>query len=103
MKIVFWFGGRFERRAAFCTLVTASFRPRAGENRPVAQEGRGGPVRRNSVKMALPGADRVPVFDGLGASFLDFEQRVRLWMRPARTEPASRASFSVLRADSDPR
>ena len=64
--------------------------------RTVEQNGRGGLARRNSAKTAPPRFGIVPVFDGRGASFLDFEQQVHLWMRAAKTGPASRASLLVL-------
>ena len=45
--------------------------------RPVAQKGRGCLVRRNSVKMAFPGVDKVSAFDERGPPVLESEQQVR--------------------------
>ena len=53
--------------------------------------------------MVTPGPDKVPVFDGRGSSFLDFEQHVLLWMRAMEAELASRASLSALLLHSAPR
>ena len=44
-------------------------------------------------KMATPGSDKVPIFDGRGTSFLDFERQVHLWVRATKTEPAARESM----------
>ena len=69
----------------------------------MAQKGRGGLVRPKNANMASPGAARVPVFAGRGASFSVFEQQAHLWMRAAKTQPASRASLLVSHTRSAPR
>ena len=55
------------------------------------------------MKMATRGSDRAPVFAGGGASFLDFEQQVRLRMRTTKTEVAARASLLALQLRPAPR
>ena len=42
------------------------------------------------MKIASPGSDGAPAFDGRGAEFLDFDQHVHLWMCPTKTELAAR-------------
>ena len=60
----------------------ANFSVEGRGKRPVAQKRRGDLVRRNSAKMDFSGIDKVPVFDGRGTSFMDFEQRVRYLEAP---------------------
>ena len=53
--------------------------------------------------MAPPGTDKAPVFDGRGASFLDFDKQVHQWMRATKTELAARTSLLVLHMQPAPR
>ena len=52
--------------------------------------------------MVAPGAGNAPVFDGRGATFLDYEHQVHLWMRAAKTGLAGRASLLALRMQPAP-
>ena len=45
-------------------------------------------------------AEKVPAFDGQGASFQDYEHRVRWLIRLAKLEPSGRASAAVSRVNS---
>ena len=40
------------------------------------KRGRGSLAWRNCARMASPGADKVPSFDGRGVSFVDYERQV---------------------------
>ena len=48
-----------------------------------------------SGKMAMPHKEKLPVFDGEGASALDFEQQAQMWMRRTKTDPANRDPLLV--------
>ena len=48
-------------------------------------------------------SERVPAFDDRGASFLDNEHQVHLWMLTTRTEASGRASALILRMQPAPR
>ena len=43
-------------------------------------------------RMVSHGSEKVPAFNGRGATFLDYELQVHLWMRATRTEASGRAS-----------
>ena len=47
--------------------------------------------------------EQVPAFDRRGASFLDCEHQVLLWMRAARAEETARASLLILHTQPAPR
>ena len=53
--------------------------------------------------MVPRGGEKVPVFDGRGASFLDYEQRVHLRMRTTRAELTARAPLAISRTQPAPR
>ena len=53
--------------------------------------------------MVSRGGEKVPALDGRGASFLDYERQVHLWMRTARAELPARASFLVSHMQPVPR
>ena len=42
-------------------------------------------------------AEKVPIFDGKGSSFKDYEQQVRLWVPIAHLEPSKRAGTRQVR------
>ena len=50
--------------------------------------------------MVTPGPDKVPVSDGRGTSFLDFEKHVPMGMRATKTELANRAPPLALKINS---
>ena len=53
--------------------------------------------------MVSHGCGQVPVFDGRGASFLDYEHQAHLWTRTARTAASERASVWILHMQPAPR
>ena len=69
------------------TLLAACFRSRADS---VVLGGGVETWRGVPRKLASRGGDKVPAFDGRGASFLDYEHEVHLWMRTSRTQLAAR-------------
>ena len=53
--------------------------------------------------MELSPAEKAPAFDRKGASVLDYERQVRLWMRSTKTDPAGSSSSLALHMNSAPR
>ena len=60
-------------------------------------------VRYRSLIIASRRGEKVPVFGGRGAHFLDYEHQVHLRMRTTRTEVPARASLLVSRMQPVPR
>ena len=79
----------------FSTLVAASFSIE-GRFSSCVEGGADAWYGTLRVKMASPGAEQVPTFDGRGSTFLDYEHQVHSWLRTAKSKLAARLSLLVL-------